>query len=901
MASTRRPKKTASRRRPKRASVSVPMDDEDESGEGDASGNVTQTDDGGAIVTATSDKSAVTSTDDGGAIVQIESDSKIKTEDESDFYDNILADLSQADVSALEMELSQRIEFDLKAREDRDKQYEEGIRRTGLGDDAPGGAKFNGASKAVHPMMTKACIDFGSRTIKELMPKGDIVKSFIAGKSTKARVDKARRKAAYMNWQCVHQMKGLRHELSQGLTQSPLGGASYLRLTPDPVTNKPTPIIVFIDDVILPYAATSFYTAERVTYVEHITQAEYERRVKSGMYMDATYLIPSLNVDETKAAQASAKVEGKTPDPYNQDGLRDVYEVMVCADLNDSYEGKKLEISPYLVSLDKTSKKALRIVRNWEQDDKDKEAMFWMVELGFIPWRGPYPIGFTHIIGALSGAATGALRALLDSAHINNMPTLLKLRGAAFSGQNQSPSPTEMVEVTGGVATDDIRKLMMPIPFNPPSMVLFQLLGFLTEQGEGVVQVALDKLSENANAEMPVGTTLALIEQGMKVLSAIHSRLHYSFAQFLLILHRINRMYLTDDEVLDDTGELMVYRADFQGPLDVIPVSDPEIFTDVQRFAQMQLVAQRADLHPERYDPYKVERMILERTKIPDALELLVPQPEVTEMNAVNENIALALGRPVHAYPDQDHLAHIQVLVDFMSSPMLGQLPIIAPKFIPGALTHLTEHIVMWYASDMEQAATAAIQKQTDNKVQISDLLKYTDTDTRQEADKLLATISGQRAILQSKKTLAAIPAIVQRAQQLMKQFQQAAQSGIQDPKIVAANITAQVKREELQQEAQEAQDTNATKQQEIQAENQRTASSQQAEAASRQQQSQAVMTSSADEQQHEDARTAAENQTKIGVNTADNQTAIDIASAEIAAGKHSTVSTGTEVGKKDA
>jgi hypothetical protein len=859
---------------------------------------------------ADDDDSDVVDTEDGGAIVQLEKDDAIPTADSDDFYANLVETLPAEEVSALETELWKKIEFDKESRKKRDEQYEEGIRRTGLGDDAPGGAKFTGASKVVHPMLVKGCIDFASRTVKEFMPKGGIVKSYIPGTTTKKRFEKADRKAAYMNWQCMRQMKNLRNEMEQGATQAPLGGAFYLRTVYDEQMKRPIPMMVPIDDVLLPYAASSFYSAERITYVEHITEYEFERRINSGRYLDAELRPPPQPPEQSDAARANDKVEGKEADPYNEDGLRDVFEVQVTLELtDDEVNDDDSGFAPYLVTIDEYTRKCVEIVRNWEKDDKKREPMSWMVEFGFIPWRGAYPIGLTHIIGGLSAAATGALRALMDAALINNMPAMLKFKGVGIAGQNASPAPTEITEIQGPPGMDDIRKVLMPMPYNPPSMVLFQLLGFLVEQGEDVVKVALESLTENPGQQLPVGTTLALIEQGMKVLSAIHSRWHYAFQQFLEILHRIDRMYLTDEEVLDETGELMCYRSDFQGPMDVIPVSDPEIFTEVQRIAQLQIIMQRSSTPgiSQLYDLHKVEKLVLAYTKIPDALSLLNPAPEIEEMNAVNENVAMALGRPVHAYPDQDHLAHIQVLVDFMNNPMLGQNSIIASTYLNPAITHLKEHMVMWYADFMQKQATAAIQKAgAPENIGIAQLLQYKDPETRQQADKLLAGVSGASMASAVQAAFKKLPPAIQAAQKMLQGFQQAqaqAAAAAQNPqvqgKIQAATIAAQAKAQETQADQAQDQAENQLKQQQMQQDAQAAAASQQAEQARTATETQSDMANTQVEQQGEGQRTAAEIQSKELINAADNQTALEIQQANAASHAASNVTTGTAVGKE--
>lgn len=831
-------------------------------------------------------ESDVTDTDDGGAIVKVP-DQSAELAEQQEFYRNLAEELDGAAINELAQHLLEKIDYDKESRKKRDEQYAEGLRRTGLGDDAPGGAKFQGASKVTHPLLTEACIDFASRAIRELFPAEGPVKDYIPGTPTKERVEKAKRKTMYMNWQCKVQMPEFRAELEQLFTQNALAGDGYLRMVYDARRKRPIPSFVPLDDVYLPYAATSFYTAERATYVQHVTEQEYKYRVREGMIRDVDVVAPAMEPEISKAEKANQKIEGKSQQAYNEDGLRDLFEVMVTAELEDEYG-----FAPYLITLDPATHNVAAVVRNWEQDDKRMEPMYWMSEWPFIPWRGAYPIGFTHMIGQLSAAATGALRALLDSAHINTLPTLLKLKGTNFSGQSLELNVTQITEVEGAIATDDIRKLMMPLPFPQPSPVLFSLLGFLVEAGSGVVKTTFENLADNANKDLPVGTTMALIEQGMKVFSAIHARLHEAMAKTLGILHRINRMYLTEDEVLDDTGELMVRRADFQGPLDVIPVSDPEIFSDVQRFAQMQVVAQRAAMSP-LYDQRKVELMILEQTRIPDPESLLLPAPKAEPMNAVNENLAMMLGRPVAAFPDQDHLAHIQVLIDFMRNPMLGSNPIAAPVYLPAALQHLKEHLSFWYVTHIYEFVSGTMGSE------LGDLMKDMDKETKKELDKTLAAASTV-VTEEAGKTFEALPQIIQQAMQLLQQLQPQPQ----DPKAqadmakIASNekiaqqkmqASAQGSRERAQSEAQLVQF-------ETQADLQREQTRQTAEDQRSKLREQGQMARTGIQEEAENRRKQADLTTRERINTQDNQTALTIAEAETLSQENVTVETGTGI-----
>jgi len=675
----------------------------------------------------------------------------------AEFYMNLAEDMPSGEMQEIANTLIEFIERDKQARTLRDKQYEEGLRRTGLGEDAPGGAQFQGASKVVHPMLTEACVDFSSRVTKELLPPNGPVKEYIPGEVTQEKLEKALRKKKFMNWQLTEQMVEFRPEMEQTTTQIPLGGVQYTKLYWDEQKDRPIFMFVPIDDIYLPYSATSFYSAERKTHVQRLTKLEFEKRVNAGMYRQIELTSPN-EPEQSAPAKANDKIEGKEQTSYNEDGLRTLFEVACYLDFEENFG-----LAPYLVTIDESSRQVLSVYRNWDEDDDKQEELIHIIEWPFVPWRGAYPIGLPHMIGSLSAAATGALRALLDSAHINNFPGMLKLKGGSRGGQSDRIEPTQVTEIEGGVGVDDVRKIAMAVPFNPPNGVLYQLLGFVTDAAKGVVRTTFEDLKQ-ASPQQPVGTTLALIEQGMTVFSAIHARLHNSMQMTLRVLHRLNAKHLTDDYIKRATGELIARAEDFRGPLDVIPVSDPNIFSEAQRFAQVQAVAQRSAAMPQLYDQRAVEELFLERLKIPNAKELLVKKPEPIELNAVNENLALTLGKPVAAFPLQDHLAHLQVHLDYLSSPIFGSNPLIAPVYIPGVLQHIKEHMVYWYSTFLYEQASAA------TGVPLDQFLSGKDPEISAEVDRTLAMAS-QRYMPDISATFQGLPPIIMQAQQLLQQF----------------------------------------------------------------------------------------------------------------------------------
>jgi hypothetical protein len=636
--------------------------------------------------------------DDGSVTFKLEGD---KDERESvDFLENLAEVFDESVLGRVASDLIDFIERDQKAREKRDKQYEEGLRRTGLGDDAPGGAGFEGASKVVHPILAESCIDFESRAIKELFPPSGPVKTQIIGKKTEEKLDRADRKARYMNYQMTKQMSEYRPELEQILTQVPMGGSQYQKFWHDSVLKRPRTCFVPIDDVLLPFSTTDFYGAQRVTHVQHITAAQLDERVESGLYRDivGSISVPD-SIDETASAEANNKIEGKEQDAYNDDGLRDVFEIYAFLEFKDDDRsgGKR---SPYIITIDKHTEKVLAVYRNWEENDEKRSKLDWLVEWKFIPWRGAYALGLPHLIGGLSGAATGALRALLDSAHINNSATLVKLKGGKTNGKDIVVEPTQIAEVDAPAGADDIRKVMMAMPYNPPSTVLFQLLGWLTDAGKGVIATAEEALS-GVGDRTPVGTTMAMVEQGSQTYSAIHARLHYSQAKCMEILARINSHFLEDRVVVKELDELVVSRADFVNNNDIIPVSDPNIFSEAQRFAQMQGVGQVTAMFPELpFNKHAIARRMLKRMRVEDVDEILPPEKKPQNLNPVAENVAALQGTPLLALPAQDHMAHIIAHLEFAASPIYGS-PILGQKLLPTIIEHVKQHLGFYYSNTM--------------------------------------------------------------------------------------------------------------------------------------------------------------------------------------------------------
>ena len=635
--------------------------------------------------------------EDGSVVVNFKE--KKSPQQDPEFYENLAEVFDDQTLQSLAIEFLDFIDVDKEARSERDKQYEEGLRRTGLGKDAPGGATFDGASKVVHPVMAEACVDFAASAAKELLPCDGMVKTDIKGEVDQIKQKTAERKANFMNWQLTEQIPEYRDEMEQLLTQLPLGGSQFLKWRFDFEQKRPTCEWVAIDNILLPYSSTNFYTSPRVTEVQDITEDTFLQRVEAGIYrdIDSQYSSDAPLTDQTRSEKANAKIEGKSEPSKNIDGLRRIYEITCFIRLEDDplTDGRR---APYILTIDESSSEVIALYRNWEANDEKLEKLDWYVEFKFIPWRGAYAIGLPHLIGGLSAALTGSLRALLDAAHINNSQTMLKLKGGRIGGQSDRIEPTQVIEIEGAPGVDDVRKIAMPMPFNQPSSVLFNLLNWLTEAAKGVVTTAEEKIGE-ANNNMPVGTAQALIEQGAKVFSAIHARMHRSQAKSLSIVSRLNHWYL--DEMDNQSGEEIKVR-DFAANNDIRPVSDPNIFSETQRVAQNQALLQMAtSAPPGMFDVRGVYRRVLEQLKVPNIDEVLPNPLGAAESNPALENVSMTMGRPAAAYPDQDHISHIKVHLDYANNPAYGGNPVIGPVFAPHALEHIKQHLTLHYLQSM--------------------------------------------------------------------------------------------------------------------------------------------------------------------------------------------------------
>lgn len=699
---------------------------------------------------------------------------------DEDHFSNLAETLEQTRLSVIATDLLDAIEIDKDARQKRDDQYSEGLRRTGLGNDAPGGAPFAGASRATHPMLLESVVEYSSRVSAELLPPDGPVKAQIIGTPTDDKSDRGERLSRYMNWQLTEAMPSAYSEIEQGLTQQGLAGAFYTKMV---VTDgKPDVVVVHIDAVHRPWNDGDFYSQQRITHEQHIDRWEFEENVRSGLWLDVVDPAASSDtIEQTNSSIANDRIIGRDQPTTNVDDVRTVFEISTKMAL----DGEDDDVRPYLVTIDEQTRKVLSIYRNWEEKDANHGRLDFLIEWPFLPWRGGYPIGMTHMIGSLSGAASGALRALLDAALLNTMQTGVKLKGGATSGgQNIRPQVGSTTEMQGTLVNDDIRKTYLPLVFPPPSPVLFQLLGFLVDAGRGVIRTTFDEFSK-MSGEMPVGTANLMVEQGLKAYGAVFGRQHRAMRRFLRQLWSINKATVQNEQVVDQFGELLVTKEDFTGPMCVVPVSDPHIFTDTQRQVQAQLVSSRAQFWSATPTPiYKAraaELFLMKQMKIAQPEQFLIDAPEPSQVNAATENVLASQGQPIKAYMGQDHEAHVAQHGAYMQAKLFGMNPIIAMKFLPGMLAHLADHISLWYADAMLLATNAVLQKTFDDPRITLEALQ-TVKGLEASLDRLMAEITPD-VLQHADQVLGPTQAIIAQAQALMKQM---TPPQPMDPSIVA-------------------------------------------------------------------------------------------------------------------
>ena len=645
------------------------------------------------------DKKKLEFTDDQGKKVKVEVDENLTDKEEeafkSDHYSNLAEELSDQEVLSIGKSLIKSFEDDKASRKDWEDQYSKGLKMLGVVvEDRQD--PFPGASGVHHPLMSEAATQFQARAISEMFPAGGPVKTQIVGKQTDKKLEQAQRVQDFMNYQVTNQITDYFNELDQMLFYLALAGSSFKKIYFDNSLDRICSKFVPADQFVISYENTDLETAERYTQVMKQTTNEIKRKQVEGFYRQ-------VSVTQNQGGQSTSdmvqqtmqKLEGMTPSMA--DKIHTVLEIHADLDLGEDESGLAL---PYIVTVDYESNQVLAIRRNWKEDDPLKRKRTYFIHYKYLPGLGFYGFGLIQMIGGLQHASTGALRALLDSAAFANLNGGFKAKGARIEGGDITVSPGEWVDVEA--YGDDLRKSFIPLPFKEPSPTLLQLLGVLTESGRRFASIADAMVGQSAGSG-PVGTTIALIEQGSKVFSAIHKRLHQAQGREFKLIYELNGEYLDDEYPYDVIGERKVIRRkDFDQAVDVVPVSDPNIFSQAQRIALAQTGLQLAQQAPNIIDTKEAYRRFLQSLNIPDYQDLIIQDEDTPRRDPVSENMALLNGKPIKVFEDQDHQAHIAVHQQFMMDPRFGGNPQAREVLYPLMMAHLGQHMAYLYQQQMQ-------------------------------------------------------------------------------------------------------------------------------------------------------------------------------------------------------
>jgi hypothetical protein len=621
---------------------------------------------------------------------------------EDDFDANIAEEMGDSELSLLASELLGDFEDDISSRKDWMQTYVDGIDLLGMKLEERT-EPWAGACGVTHPLLSEALVKFQSETIMETFPASGPVKTKIIGKETTEKKEAAERVQADMNYRLTEEMPEYRPEHERMLWGLGLSGNAFKKVYYDPALGRQTSIYVPAEDVVVPYGTSDLRTADRVTHVMRKTENEVRRLQVEGFYSDIDLGDPVNSLDEVEKKIAEKMgFRASTDDRYK------LLEMQVNLDL-PGYEdtdkhGEPTGIAlPYIVTIEKSNQKVLAIRRNWQPDDKLKQKRNHFVHYGYIPGFGFYCFGLIHLIGAYAKSGTSILRQLVDAGTLSNLPGGLKSRGLRVKGDDTPISPGEFRDVD--VPSGSIRDNILPLPYKEPSQVLAQLMNQIIDEGRRFASAADLKVSD-MSGQAPVGTTLAILERTLKIMSAVQARIHYSMHEELRLLKGIIRDYTPEEyDYQPDTGDRKIKQSDYD-QVDVIPVSDPNAATMSQKVVQYQAVLQLAQGAPQLYDLPLLHRQMLEVLGIKNAQKLVPMEDDTRPRDPVTENQNILKGKPVKAFFYQDHQAHIAVHSMAMQDPKiqetLSQNPN-AQTMMATMQAHISEHLGYEYRKQMEQ------------------------------------------------------------------------------------------------------------------------------------------------------------------------------------------------------
>ena len=642
----------------------------------------------------------ITPEEDGGVTVDF-GDKDPELQPPVEHAANLADEMDDSDLSSLAHELVADFEADLETRKDWEKAYLQGLDLLGLKIEERT-TPWPGACGVYHPVLTEAVIRFQAQTIMEVFPASGPVETKIVGRADDEVLKQAQRVKQEMNYVVTEKMKDYRSETEQLLFRLPLAGSAFRKVYYDTLNDRPAAVFVPAEDFVVTYGTTDLAACPRYTHVTRMYPNELRKLQVSGFYRDID--IPAPSPDYSSLQKKYDKVKGETPS-VTDDDRHTILEMCVDLDLPGFENPDELEL-PYVVTIEKSSRKILAIRRNWKEGDTTFAKRQYFSHYQYLPGLGFYGTGLIHLIGGIAKSATSILRQLVDAGTLSNLPGGLKARGLRIKGDDSPIMPGEFRDVD--VASGSIRDSITFLPYKEPSAVLYQLLGNLVDEGRRIGSIAEMDIGDS-NPEAPVGTTLALLERSMKVMSAVQARVHASLSKEFQLIADVIREYMGPDYeyVVSAEGEPKYTRQDdFNDRVDIIPVSDPNASTMAQKVMQYQAAMQLAQASPEvNYNKEALHRQMLHALNIPNVDLILPPQQSAVSTDPVTENMNVMAGKPIQVFLDQDHDAHIKVHTNFMQDPIYQQFISQSPNaqaFVGAMQSHLAEHFAYSYRRQIE-------------------------------------------------------------------------------------------------------------------------------------------------------------------------------------------------------
>ncbi len=612
------------------------------------------------------------------------------------FNANLAEALPNDILGSIANDLLSSIKGDKQSRSEWEKTYTDGLKYLGMKFDEGRSQPFEGSSGVIHPILAESVTQFQAQAYKEMLPAKGPVKTEIIGARTVETENQAERVQEFMNYYIMNVMKEYDPELDQMLFYLPLAGSAFKKVYFDFVLNRAISKFIPPEDLIVPYEAADISSAERITHVINMSSNEIKKQQLTGFYANVDIGSDGYADDMSEIEEAIDEIQGISPS-YKENRNRTVYEVHTVLDI-EGYEDRDAEGNttglklPYIVTIEESSQTILSIRRNYLENDLLKNKINYFVQYKFMPGLGFYGLGLSHMIGGLSKASTSILRQLIDAGTLANLPAGFKARGMRIRDEDEPLQPGEFrdIDTTGG----SLKENLIPLPVKEPSNVLMQLLGLLIDSGKRFAAIA-DMNIGDVNQAMPVGTTVALLERGTKVMSAIHKRLHYSQKlEFGLLAKVFSESLPPVYNFQVGSGQNQIKQQDFDNRVDVIPVSDPNIFSQSQRVTLAQELLQMVQSNPQIHGPmgiYEAYRRMYSALGVDNVDSLLMPPPDMTPkpVDAGLENASLLMGQPAQAFPEQNHQAHIETHRSLFFTDLVKESPQVQALIISHCMQHL--------------------------------------------------------------------------------------------------------------------------------------------------------------------------------------------------------------------